>query len=227
MSVSRSCGPELRHGRLGVEVRVRRRDDLLEGDHALRGVAIDDDHVLEVGQLLAGLEHVGEELLLGDDHARAGVGDHVADLLGPVLHVDRERRGARGHHREVAEVELGPVAEEQGDRVAALSPRPAARRRARRRARAAPPRPGDLVALGPDRDLVGPVGGGDAKRLGDGGGADRLARLRDLLHGSTYTARPPRAAPARPRMRDAGCRRARPSRTARCRSADRCGRGTG
>ena len=184
MIVRRSCEPSLATDASRVEVRVRRRDHLVEGDHAVRRLAVDDDDVLEVGQLLAGLEHVGEELLLGDDHARAGVGHHVADLLGPVLHVDRERRGARGHHREVAQVELGPVAEEQGHRVAAFESQSGQAGGEGVDALAQlPPRPGDGVALGAHGDLVGPLGGGDAKGLGDGGGADRVARLRDLLHG--------------------------------------------
>jgi hypothetical protein len=81
-------------------------------------------------------------------------------------------------------VELGPVAEEQGHRVAALEAEPGQAGGEGIDALAQlPPRPGDLVALGPYGDLVGPVDRGDAKGLGDGGGADRLARLRDLLHG--------------------------------------------
>ena len=44
----------------------------------------------------------------------------VADLLGRVGVVDRERRRAEHHRGEVAEVELGAVGEHQRDRLAAL-----------------------------------------------------------------------------------------------------------
>ena len=84
-------------------------------------------------------------------------------------------------------MELGAVAEHQGDGVAALQAQPGEPAGERVDALAQlSPRPCDLVALGPDRDVVGPVGGRDAKGLGDGGGSHRAARLRDLLHGPNY-----------------------------------------
>ena len=230
MIVSRSCGPSCATDASASKSGSGAGDDLVEREHALGRLAVDDDHVLELGQLLARLEHVGQELLLGDDHARAGVGHHVADLLGRVLHVDRERRRADA----VIDREVGRGGTRAGCRSsrATVSPRssPSPARPAGERVDALAqlsPRPGDLVALGPDRDVVGPVGGGDAKGLGDGGGADRRARLRDLLHAVNLHRlghrgqRPPGLEGGPPRAR-----RARPSRTARCRSAGRCGRGT-
>ena len=80
-------------------------------------------------------------------------------------------------------MELGSVAEQQGDGVAALEPQAGQPGGERVDALAQlSPRPCDFVALGADRDVVGPVGGGDAKGLGDGGRVDCPARLRDLLH---------------------------------------------
>ncbi len=102
---------------LDVEVRLRLLD-LGERGHALRRFTIDHDDVREVGELLARLEHAGEELLLADEDLRARVGDHELDLLGRVLHVDRERHAAGHRHREIAERELGPVADEQRAGVA-------------------------------------------------------------------------------------------------------------
>ena len=118
------------------------------------------------------------------DDPRARVGDDVLDLLGRVLHVDRERRRPDHHRREVAEVELGPVGDQQGQRVALGQPeRRAGRRRARRRARAAAPHVQRLLVVSrPDGDLVRALRGGDAEGLRDRRRAHRAALRRAALH---------------------------------------------
>jgi hypothetical protein len=114
-------GPDARHRRLEVEGegRAARRNLLEREDALLRGVAIDDDDVLELGQLAARSQGAAEELPLGDEDSRTGVGDDEADLLGRVLHVDGKRRRPDHHHREVAEVELRTIGEQQRHRLAA------------------------------------------------------------------------------------------------------------
>ena len=109
---------------------------------------------------------------------RAGVADHVGDLLGRGGLVDRERRRAERHRREVGEVELGPVGEHQRDGVAARARRArAARRRARRRARAARAQVSETSSsLRADGDAVRVVLGRDPERLGDRRGADGARR---------------------------------------------------
>ena len=110
---------------------------------------------------------------------RAGVVDHVRDLLGRGGQVDRERRRAERHRREVGDVELGPVGEHQRD----------ACRRAARRARARPPASASTrsrsspqvsatsSSLRADRDAVRVVLGGEAERLGDRARADGARRV--------------------------------------------------
>src|SRR5207245_580652 len=63
--------------------------DLVEGQHIGRGLAIDDDHVLELGEVAPRLEHRGQEGLLHHGHARARVPDEELDLGGRVGDVDR------------------------------------------------------------------------------------------------------------------------------------------
>ena len=127
--------------------------------------------------------------------------DDVLDLVGRVGLVDRERRRPDHHRREVAEVELGPVAEHQGDRVALAQAEP---RRppasASTRSRSSPQVHEIVVALRADGDLVGAFADGDAERLGDRRGVDARAVLLLwlLLHGpqpiSTGRRSPRRAA---------------------------------
>ncbi len=141
-----------------------------ECNRALRRVSIDDDHVLQVGQLPARLQHRRQVRLLDDRYTRARVGDDVADLLGGERLVDREGRGAERHGREVAEVELGPVAKHQRDAVAARDAEAGETSRDRV----------DAVAqLGPrERDVVVEGAHGDDVRMGGGGAPQRLAERR-------------------------------------------------
>ena len=107
-------------GRLEVEVVVSHLQDLVERQHAVRGVAVHHDHVLQrAARLLHGQDAV-EERLLGDDDRARRVAHEELDLLGRVGVVDGEGRGADVHRRGVGEVELGPVGEHHAERVAAL-----------------------------------------------------------------------------------------------------------
>ena len=147
-----------------------------ERERALRRLAVDHDHVLEPGRLLARLQHLCQVLLLADQRLGFGVAQQVADLLRRVGVVDRERRRPEHHRREVAEMELGPVGEHQRDRLAtddAQLGQPSGER-VDALAQLAP---GDRerVALGADRDIVRALGGGDAKRLRHGARVDGRA----------------------------------------------------
>ncbi len=116
--------------RLVVEVRIG-RDQVLVAPGA--AVAVEDDQVLEIGQLPAGLLERLQEALLDDRHLGAGVADHVGDLLRRCRLIDRERDRAERHRAEVDREELEPVVEHQRDRVplADAERREAARDRAR------------------------------------------------------------------------------------------------
>ena len=173
-------------GRCGhVEVRVGALD-VPQRHRPLRGVAVDDDHVLELRQLLAGRFDHGKEGLLDDRHLRVGVGAQVDDLLRRIGRVDRERRRAEHRRGEVGEMELGPIAEHQGDGVTSADAelgQPAGQR-------VDPPqqlRPGqrDAVVGRADGDDVPVVGGRAPQRLGHRRGIDRASgrlRHRAALH---------------------------------------------
>ena len=122
------------------------RLDLGQRERALGRLAVDDDHVLEVGQLLARLEQRSQERPLDDRHPGAGVRDQV---LGSAR-ACRSGRSRTGSHR--ASWRRG---RRGGTRAGCRS---SARRcrRARRRARPArlPARP-RVAQLAPrDRHLV-------------------------------------------------------------------------
>ena len=124
------------------------------------------------GSSRARLQHRRQVRLLDDRDARAGVADDVADLLGAGGLVDRERRRAERHRREVAEVELGPVAHHQRDRVAARDAEPGEPARERVDA---------LAQLGPgQRDAVVERADRDDVRVGGGGAPQRLAERRGV-----------------------------------------------
>jgi hypothetical protein len=106
-------------GRLKVELRPPQRLELLDRERPRCPVgAVDDDHVLELLGPLARLQHRRQEGPLSDDHAVAGVGDHVLDLLGRGGVVDGEAGGAEVHRGGVGELEGRPVDEHEADRVA-------------------------------------------------------------------------------------------------------------
>ena len=127
-----SCAVEVRVGLLDVG----KRDDVV-GPRRRRRATI----VSRSGRSLRASRKRSRNWLSMMATRAAGVGDHVLDLLRRVGHVDRERRRAERHHGEVGDVELGTVAEHDGDAVALAHARASAGRRpARRRGRAAEPR---------------------------------------------------------------------------------------
>ncbi len=102
---------------------------------------IDDDHVLQPGQVVARLQQPLEVLALDHGDAGGGVGDDVLDLVGGVGLVDREGRRAERDRGEVDDVELGTVGEHDRERLPArAAPAGAAPRRGRARAGATAPR---------------------------------------------------------------------------------------
>ncbi len=127
---------------------------------------IDENHVLEVGQALAGLQQPLEVLALDHRDARGCVGDDELDLVGRVGLVDRERGRAERDGGHVDDVELRAIAEHDRERVAAAQPQPM--QPAGEVANAPSPlRPGErlLVALRADRDAIAERGTRDLKRL--------------------------------------------------------------
>jgi hypothetical protein len=157
---------DLRRRRPGVEARVPVALDVLQAQRALAPVPVDDDHVLERRQPVARGEELIGERLVDDREARLRVADDELDLLGRRREVDRERRRADGHHGEVGQVELGPVAEHERDVLAAAQPelREAGGQRVGAGAHLAP---GDLhrPSAGAERDAVRVVAGGAVERL--------------------------------------------------------------
>ncbi len=159
-------GPHLRGGGIdgGLCLRVAsERLDLREHEHTfgerLFLGEIDDDHALQLGQVLAYLQHPLEVLALDHGEAGGGVGDHVLDLVGGVSLVDREGRRAECDRGEIDDVELGAVGEHDRERLSA--PQPQAVKAPGEIAHAPVPlRPGErlLVALGADRDTIGERG---------------------------------------------------------------------
>src|SRR5579862_7523280 len=83
------------------------------------GLAVDHDHVLELGQARARLEHHRQVGLFDDRHLGGRIAAEVADLLSRIGEVDREWRGPQGGRGEVGEVEVEAVAEHQRHAVAA------------------------------------------------------------------------------------------------------------
>jgi hypothetical protein len=97
---------------------------LVQGD----GVAdvplrVEDDHELEVREVVPDLADLGELLLVFDeDRPRLRVVRDVVDLLGRVRLIDRDRAGARRQDPEVGVGPLRPGVGEDGDLVALLDP---------------------------------------------------------------------------------------------------------
>ncbi len=108
-------GLELVDDRGRVELGIHRLD-LLERVGA--AVAVDDDHVLDLGQVLRGPCRTARGTSSRRSRPCAGVGAHVLDLLGRGGLVDRERDASEGDGGEVARDELGAVVEHDRDRVA-------------------------------------------------------------------------------------------------------------
>ena len=105
------------------EVLLAERAEVVEGDHpvAVAG-AVEEHHLVEVGQLGAVLAELGHLLVvLGEDHAALGVGEDVADVLGDGRGVDRRGGAAGAHDREVGEDPLDAGA--RGDADALLRAR--------------------------------------------------------------------------------------------------------
>jgi hypothetical protein len=101
----------------GVEVEVRVAQLLELDQRQSLSDPVDDDQVLDAG-LARGRLDDREHRAFGGDHAAAGVSQQMGDLPGGKRVVDRERDGAEVKRRGVDHVELRPVAEHQGDRVA-------------------------------------------------------------------------------------------------------------
>ncbi len=168
---------------LEVEAGVRALD-IRQRHDPWRRIAVDDDHVLEVRQASARLEHLRQVLLLADQQPRVGVGDDVLDLVRRVCAVDGERRRAEHHRGEIAEMELRPVGQHQRDRLTASEPELGEAPREVVDATAQlGPRDRELVTFGADRHLLGPFGGRQAEGLRErrrpGGGTLRRAQFRD------------------------------------------------
>ena len=79
--------------------------ELVEGDHPVAvALAVDDHHLLHVGQLGAVLDQfVDLGLILGDDDPAARVGDDERDVPGVGLRIHRGGGGTGAHHGEVDE----------------------------------------------------------------------------------------------------------------------------
>ncbi len=151
-----------------------------------RRLAVDDDHVLERREAIAGLEDHGQERLLDDGHAGGCVGAQVHDLLGRIGHVDRERGRAEHRRGEIDDVKFRPVAEHDRHRVAAPDPQlgQAAGQRVDAREQLGP-RERDAVVGHPNRHHLGVVCRGAPQRLGQRRRVDRppcCRRDRAALH---------------------------------------------
>ncbi len=134
--------------------------------------------MLQCGHVRARREHLRQELLLADQDPGFRVPEEVLDLLGCVGRVDRERRRAQHHPREVADVELGAVGEHQGERVPPLQAELGQPGREGVDAIAQlAPRDREGIPARADGDLVETFGGGDPKRLGNRPGAGRRPPL--------------------------------------------------
>ena len=70
------------------------------------------------GRLLAGLGRDPGQRRVDDERGRAGVGQHVGDLVGDQAEVHRDDDRAEPHTREVGLPRLHPVEREDGDPVA-------------------------------------------------------------------------------------------------------------
>ena len=153
------CGVEIEPGpRLGgVEV-VERQCTV--------GGRVDDDQVLDGAAERDRRPDAIQERRLGHEHAVTGICEQVRDLLRRRGVVDRERGGPEVHRRGVDEVELRTVGQDEADSVT-----PPDAERVKRPGVAPDPlgilgkRDRDAVGDRAQRDLVGPVGRGELKRL--------------------------------------------------------------
>ena len=114
MTVARSPGSAMLRG--GREVDGIGADERVPPDHragrAIVGI-VDDHDVREVGQVVA---HRGDPFevrgVLDDHDLRTRVVQEVSDLVFRRRVVDRDRRAPDEQHRDVGDVELGPVPEQ-------------------------------------------------------------------------------------------------------------------
>ena len=160
-----------------VEARIRALE-LRQRQAARRRLAVDDDHMLELGPMLGGGQHDIEQPLLGDRDSCPCIAEQVGDLSRRIGRVDRERGGAEHRDREVDDVELDPVAQQQRNRVAALDTETREARRYRVNA-LQQLRPGERlrVVQGPYGDGCRIGGRGAAQRVRHRCGVDRAAGL--------------------------------------------------
>src|SRR5229473_6096767 len=145
------------HGRrrgLGVEAPVASLK-VRDVHDAVGCLSVDDDDVLDPGKVAPRCQHLRQELLLCQEDTRAGVAGDVLDLVRRIRLVDRERRGARGEHGEVADVEFRAVGQHERDSVTAAQTESGQRAGQSIDALAClPPGQRYLVAPGPERDLL-------------------------------------------------------------------------
>ena len=105
------------HGLGRVELRVHLHQ-LVE--RVVATLPVNDDHLLEGGQLAASLGDPVDEGLLGDHHLALGVREHVLDLLGSGGLVDREGDRPQRDGGQIARDELPAVVQHDRDGVAPL-----------------------------------------------------------------------------------------------------------
>jgi hypothetical protein len=130
--------------------------------------------VLERRHAPGGLEHAVEERALGDDHAVPRVREQELHLVGRRRVVDGERDRAEVHRGGVGEVELGPVGQHQGERVALADPeRGEPRGQAAHALGVFAPRVLGLAVLGAQRDVGRALGGGVLEGRADGLAVER------------------------------------------------------
>ena len=111
----------------GLDLRERLEEAVAVAAHAARVLV---DHQAEAGQVAAQREHLVDLLLVLGHHDRhLGVGEHVHELAGDGVLVERHRHAAQRLRGELRPVEAGAVVAEHGELVAALE---AERRQAQR-----------------------------------------------------------------------------------------------
>ena len=92
-------------------------DDLVEREFLGARFAVHHDDLDRLGQLVADLPDDRQERLLDHDHRHSGVVQHVDQLLGREGNVDRQGRRTEQDACEIADVELRPVGQHQGELV--------------------------------------------------------------------------------------------------------------
>ncbi len=83
------------------------------------------EHLLELGQAIHHRHDLVDLLLILDrGETHFGMGEHVGEFVGDRVGVDRHGDGAEHLHRHLRPIELGPIAADDGDRLAAPHPEP-------------------------------------------------------------------------------------------------------